>query len=102
MEEKIRKTETKQPGTSWEITKVRNMYAPVIRRFDVWFPCVSCLTKHERSWRARGSSAYFAVRARREGDAGTAASLVLCDPQECDISGDPLNETALQIKITHR
>ena len=38
-EEKILKLKQNKPGTLSEITKIRNMYAPIIRRFDGWSPC---------------------------------------------------------------
>ena len=44
-EEQIRKRKQNNPLGSWEITKVRNMYAPVIRRFDGWSPCGKLLNE---------------------------------------------------------
>jgi hypothetical protein len=44
-EEKIPKRKQNKPGTLLEITQIRNMYTPVIRRFDGWSPCCKLLNE---------------------------------------------------------
>jgi hypothetical protein len=61
-EEKILKRKKDKPGMLLEITKIRNVYAPVSRRFDGWSRCCKILNEE---WTELVFSRFFDLLCRR-------------------------------------
>jgi hypothetical protein len=61
-EEKILKQKQNKPDTLLEIAKIRNMYAPISRRFDGWSPCCKLFNE---AWTELACSQSFGLLCRR-------------------------------------